>query len=74
LWHYPIYIAMRLVGLRGLRLIVIGACISFLVASASFYFLERPILKLKNRPSPSIPNDSIHLTDVALPSTATTEA
>jgi peptidoglycan/LPS O-acetylase OafA/YrhL len=68
LWHYPIFITMRVIGFRGLRLLVIGYCISFLVASASYYFFERPILDLKNRSLPNVFHKNLYAEDAPLSS------
>jgi peptidoglycan/LPS O-acetylase OafA/YrhL len=74
LWHYPIGIAMRLWGFRGIEILTIGSCLTFLVASASYYLLERPFLKLKNRLASHASNNRLPLPAVPLRSTAATEA
>lgn len=47
LWHYPIYETMRLKNCSTLSIVTIGTILSIMAASASYYFIERPILKLK---------------------------
>jgi peptidoglycan/LPS O-acetylase OafA/YrhL len=47
LWHYPIFRAMFSLELTGLVVITVGSSITFLVASLSYYLMERPILALK---------------------------
>jgi peptidoglycan/LPS O-acetylase OafA/YrhL len=48
LWHFPIYKVMRLLGFDGIGVASVGTSLTFLIASASYYFVERPFLKLKN--------------------------
>jgi peptidoglycan/LPS O-acetylase OafA/YrhL len=74
LWHYPIDTAMRLWGFRGIEILIVGSCFTFLVASTSYYFLERPFLKLKNKLAPHASNNSLPLPAVPLRSTAAAEA
>jgi len=49
LWHYPIFRLLRDAGWQGGRLFVGGTIASLLISSASYYALERPILRLKSR-------------------------
>lgn len=49
LWHFPIYKAMRLNGFSLEMTIVGGSILTFAVASASYYAIERPALSLKKR-------------------------
>jgi peptidoglycan/LPS O-acetylase OafA/YrhL len=74
LWHYPIDTAMHLYGFRGIEIITVGSCFTFFVASASYYFLERPFLKLKNRLAPNASHNSLPLPAVSLGSPAADEA
>ena len=46
LWHFPVFQTLEHVGYRGMT-IVYGSCLTFLIASLSYYCLERPCLKLK---------------------------
>jgi len=45
LWHYPIFIWLdhERTGLYGLRLLAVRAVVTLVVASASFFLVERPI-------------------------------
>ena len=47
LWHYPIYRAMFELGYSSLTVITVGSLATFVVASFSYYVMEKPILKLK---------------------------
>jgi peptidoglycan/LPS O-acetylase OafA/YrhL len=58
LWHFLIFSTMRGLGFRHIDVITIGTCLAFLVASASYYFLERPFLKLKSRWTPNPSNNT----------------
>jgi peptidoglycan/LPS O-acetylase OafA/YrhL len=50
LWHFPIYMAMRSLKYTHWHiLITVGSAATFLVAAGSYYFLERPFLKLKHK-------------------------
>jgi len=53
LWHFPIaVIAKRHFGSRPfdrLELVVTTAALALLVASGSYYFVERPLLKMRLR-------------------------
>ncbi len=48
LWHFPIYAVLRATG-RGPRAMVAGTILTFVIAAASYYALERPILRFKQR-------------------------
>ena len=48
LWHFPIYAVLRATG-RGPRGMVAGTILTFAIAALSYYALERPILRLKQR-------------------------
>ena len=65
LWHYLIFYTMRGLGFRHIVTMTIGTGVTFLVASASYYFLERPFLKLKNRLTPT-PSNNATTSEVAL--------
>jgi peptidoglycan/LPS O-acetylase OafA/YrhL len=58
LWHFLIFSTMRWLGFRRIDVMTIGTCFAFLVASASYYFLERPFLKLKSRWTPNPSNNT----------------
>src|SRR5437016_5578576 len=49
LWHYPVYRATFNLGLRGFTFFIAGSLVTFMVAVCSYYFLERPMLRLKKR-------------------------
>jgi peptidoglycan/LPS O-acetylase OafA/YrhL len=74
LWHFPIYKAMRLLGFHRLGILTIGTGFTLLVASLSYYFLERPVVKLKIRLAPHTPNHSLPLRAIPLPSPAGSKA
>ena len=59
LWHFLIFSTMRGLGFRHIDVITVGTCLAFLVASASYYFLERPFLKLKSRLTPRLSHHTI---------------
>lgn len=54
LWHFPIFVLLRpeLEGLPAVVEIAVGTAISFVVASVSFFVVERPFLRLKHRFEP----------------------
>jgi SGNH domain (fused to AT3 domains) len=45
LWHFPLFIWLdhQRTGLSGLRLLAVRVAVTIVVASASFFFVERPI-------------------------------
>ncbi|HEX3800702.1 MAG TPA: acyltransferase [Verrucomicrobiae bacterium] len=49
LWHWPIYWGMHGFGYKGWTVVLIGTPLTFLAVLPSYYFLEKPILKLKRR-------------------------
>lgn len=55
LWHYPIF---RWMGLYYNHVVIIsvGSIVTFIIASGSYYLLERPFLKLKDRFSSIVAN------------------
>lgn len=53
LWHYPIYKTMQNLQYSPIEVLVYGSLATFMVSAGSFYILEKPILKWKNRYSGS---------------------
>lgn len=52
LWHWPIFFAMRQeFGAGILEVMTLGVLLTFAAATASYVLVERPALRLKNRPS-----------------------
>ncbi len=49
LWHWTIFWGMHLMGYKGWTVVLVGVPLTFLVVLPSYYFMERPILKLKAR-------------------------
>ncbi|MED5609417.1 MULTISPECIES: acyltransferase [unclassified Pseudomonas] len=49
LWHFPIYVFMRDGGASPWTILGPGSLLTLLLASLSFYLLERPFLRLKRR-------------------------
>lgn len=49
LWHDPVFEVMRSYGYSKTSILVFGGIATLAVASASYYIIERPILRLKNR-------------------------
>lgn len=47
LWHWLIYRIINELGITGFQTGIYGSVIAILIASVSFYFIEKPILKLK---------------------------
>lgn len=47
LWHYPIFRLFRSHGYETWIIATAGSAITFIVASISYYFLERPVLRLR---------------------------
>ena len=66
LWHFLTYKAIRLLGFDGIEVALIGTCLTFLIASASYYFVERPFLKLKNSSALTTADKSLQVTAVRL--------
>lgn len=48
LWHYPICKILFIMRLDPVMIIGIGMIVTFIIATCSYYFLEKPILRLKN--------------------------
>jgi peptidoglycan/LPS O-acetylase OafA/YrhL len=69
LWHFLILSTMRALGFWRINVMIGGTCFAFLVASASYYFVERPVLKLKSRLTPHLSHHSV-TGEAALPPTA----
>lgn len=74
LWHYPIYRAMFSLKITGFFVITIGSLITFSVATVSYHFIEKPILKIKKRFAHKTPNNSIQPTSAALRSAEAADA
>lgn len=49
LWHYPVFRSMRAMGFNLSITMTLGIGITFLIATVSYYFMERPILKIKRK-------------------------
>jgi peptidoglycan/LPS O-acetylase OafA/YrhL len=49
LWHYVVDRVMSEMGFRGATVLTFGTLITFAIASASYYAIEKPILRLKKR-------------------------
>lgn len=47
LWHYPIFRTMFALGYNFWAVIVFGTLITFVIATCSYYLLEKPILKFR---------------------------
>ena len=47
LWHYPIFRLVRSQGYETWIIATAGSAITFIVASISYHFLERPLLRLR---------------------------
>lgn len=48
LWHWLIFRIIADTGVTGIFIAIYGTMVSIIVASLSFYFLEKPILKVKS--------------------------
>lgn len=55
LWHFPIYVFMRADGASPWRILLLGSLATLLLACLSYYWLERPFLRLKRRYSAAAP-------------------
>jgi peptidoglycan/LPS O-acetylase OafA/YrhL len=50
LWHFPVLLTLRTHGTTGFfALLAAGLAITIPVSAASYYLLERPVMKLKYR-------------------------
>lgn len=49
LWHDPVYEVMRSYGFSKLSILVLGSIITFAIATASYYIMEKPVLSLKKK-------------------------
>jgi peptidoglycan/LPS O-acetylase OafA/YrhL len=49
LWHWPILAFLRIVGASSLRTRIVGIVCSFVLATFTFYFVERPIRTSRTR-------------------------
>ncbi|MFQ5628403.1 MAG: acyltransferase family protein [bacterium] len=66
LWHYPIFRTMQSLNYNCLSVISIGSVIAIVIAADSYYFLEKPILKIKKRFTRAAPDNSIQPTSASL--------
>lgn len=66
LWHYPIFRTMKAFGFDVLTVFTVGSITTFFVAACSYYLLERPFLKFKERFTHVTPNKSIQSTSAPL--------
>ena len=55
LWHDPVYEMIRMQGYSLWTIALLGITITFAIASLSFYFIEKPILKLKSKFTTTLP-------------------
>lgn len=67
LWHFVIYKAMRLLGFHDMGVATIGTFLTFLSASGSYYFVERPCLQLKHSLAFNGANRRLMATAVSVP-------
>jgi peptidoglycan/LPS O-acetylase OafA/YrhL len=49
LWHWPIFYGMHQFGFKGWTVVLAGLPVTLVVVSLSYYLLERPMLRLKQR-------------------------
>ncbi len=49
LWHWPVYRVMFIFKMDGRLVLLYGVPVTFVIATLSYYLMERPILKLKKR-------------------------
>jgi peptidoglycan/LPS O-acetylase OafA/YrhL len=49
LWHYPVARAVEPLGLPRIPAFLLGVGLTFTITTFSFYFLEKPFLRLKRR-------------------------
>ena len=49
LWHFPIYRIMVVNGFSRIWMLFLGGTITFVIATISYYFVEKEFLKLKGR-------------------------
>lgn len=49
LWHWIIFRLFAEINITGMYVLIFGTSCSIIVASLSFYFIEKPILRLKTR-------------------------
>ncbi len=49
LWHYPVYLVLIEKKLSANSVLMISFLVTFVIATLSYYLMERPILKLKKR-------------------------
>lgn len=68
LWHYPIFRTMIALGYNDWAVIFIGTFVTFAIATSSYYFLERPILKFKKSYDSIIPDKKYCSTNILVSS------
>ncbi|MBE9528135.1 MAG: acyltransferase [Proteobacteria bacterium] len=49
LWHYPVYRVMMMLKIQSQQVLIYGSIVTLVIATLSYYLMERPILKLKKR-------------------------
>lgn len=49
LWHDPVFEVMRSYGCSKVLILLLGSIAAFTIASASYYIIEKPVLKFKGR-------------------------
>jgi peptidoglycan/LPS O-acetylase OafA/YrhL len=49
LWHLPVFLTLKLQGYGWLQVTLLGTLLTFAIASLSYFLIERPCLKLKQR-------------------------
>ncbi|MDP4196921.1 MAG: acyltransferase [Bacteroidota bacterium] len=59
LWHDPIYEIMRTCKFSQYSIATIGSLITFLIASLSYYLVEKPVLSLKRKLSRNTPDKEL---------------
>jgi len=47
LWHWIVYKVMADVGVTGIYIALYGSIVSICLAAITYYFVEKPVLKLK---------------------------
>ncbi|MGE5352654.1 MAG: acyltransferase family protein [Acidobacteriota bacterium] len=49
LWHDPVFEVMRYFDFSRLSILISGSIVTLIIASVSYYVMEKPLLRLKNR-------------------------
>ena len=65
LWHYPIYRMLFAMKFDELTIVWVGMLMTFSIATCSYYFLERPMLKLKKYYGFAVSNKSTRLNEIS---------